>query len=186
VTEIIRAGEKAAALNRRLVAMGFGRLAAAAAVDVHELLEKIADEMRQSPDKPIRVDLELTAEASITQGDEEQLHTALLHLAQTLRDAMPYGGAMTIATRKVTLEPVDCQDRPVPIPPGDYLELTVADRSAVPVPAAVPAGPQHEAAELNLAGVFAAIRAHGGSIELNTPEGQGLACLLLLPLAAQG
>ena len=185
VDEIVKAAKRAAELNRRLVTMGFGRLGATAAVDVHDLLGRVAREMERAPDQPIHVRADLAAASSVARGDEQQLYGALLRLAQTLRDAMPEGGAMAIQTADVTLDALDCETKPFTITPGQYLQVTVADRSAVPVPVALPAGPRHEAAELDLAGVFATIRSHGGSIELDTAEGQGLSCTLLLPLAQE-
>ncbi len=185
VMEIIKAGNRAAEINRRLVTMGFRRLAANTPVDVHKVLHEVASEIQQSPEAPLKVETTYLAAASAVDGDADELHASMLKLAKRLQDAMRHTGILTFQTRNLTLDAIDCEKKPFSITPGAYVEVELASHSVVPVPADQESPRRRGRAELELAGVFAAIRAHRGSIELDNQTSEGLTTVLLLPVAQE-
>src|ERR1051325_5265044 len=69
----------------------------------------------------IRTRFDLHTDGMRALADEVQLEMAILNLAINARDAMPEGGDLVIATRRVRIE-----NNPV-LPPGYYIELSVGD-----------------------------------------------------------
>jgi two-component system cell cycle sensor histidine kinase/response regulator CckA len=58
--------------------------------------------------------------------DASRIEQALVQLAENARDAMPYGGTVTIRTANVTL-PEAVQTVVAVLPPGDYVRIDVID-----------------------------------------------------------
>ena len=123
----------------------------------------------------LRADVEVAPnlwKAEVDAGQIEQVMNALILNA---REAMPHGGSIRISARNVELE-----EKPgLPVAPGRYLEISVADRGI-----GVPEGlmtkifdpyftTKPTASGLGLAISYSIVKKHGGVLllESSTPEG---------------
>jgi PAS domain S-box-containing protein len=115
--------------------------------------------------------------------DENQLENAILNLAINARDAMPSGGTLTISTGLVR-EPGDGD-----VEAGDYAMIAVADtghgmtpeillRAAEPFFSTKPFG---KGTGLGLAQVHGIAHQSGGTVRIESREGEGTIVTLLFP-----
>ncbi|MEO1422942.1 MAG: ATP-binding protein [Pseudomonadota bacterium] len=75
-----------------------------------------------------RVTLSISAEKDVptVRVDERQLEQVIMNLVVNARDAMPYGGSVTLTLRKAQFTEEYCRDRAT-VPPGDYALIEVTD-----------------------------------------------------------
>ena len=116
--------------------------------------------------------------------DENQLENAILNLAINARDAMPDGGTLTIST-----EPGRARRTGSTSTAGDYVCIAVADtgqgmapevaaRATEPFFSTKPLG---KGTGLGLAQVYGIARQSGGTLRIESREGEGTIVRLLLP-----
>ncbi|MBI4903788.1 MAG: response regulator [Acidobacteria bacterium] len=96
---IEKAAERASQLTAQI--LGFARRGHAkrARVDVRQTLNEVADLLRHTVDKNIRLDVQLDGAPAYVMGDSSQLFQVFLNLALNGRDAMPDGGTLTLAAK---------------------------------------------------------------------------------------
>jgi signal transduction histidine kinase len=122
--QALAASERGAKLTGQLLAFSRRQRLEPAAVDVNALVRGLAEILRSTLGGAIAIEIGLAEDLWRGFADATQLELIVLNLAINARDAMPGTGALTIATRNVTLgEPA----RPEEPPPGDYVELSVTD-----------------------------------------------------------
>ncbi|MBD3392853.1 MAG: PAS domain S-box protein, partial [Chitinivibrionales bacterium] len=95
---------RAAALTRQLLAFARRGRLERQAVNVHEAIRETGQMLKQTIDRRIDIQHDIHAKPSLVSADPGQLANALLNLAINARDAMPEGGTLTFATRKVNLQ----------------------------------------------------------------------------------
>ena len=154
-------------------------------VAVSRVLENLRPILRHTLGTGISVELGPCPGDAHALCDENQLENAILNLAINARDAMPDGGTVAISVAIV----------PEPEGPdlagGDYVCLTVADsgigmspevasRAVEPFFSTKPFG---KGTGLGLAQVYGIARQSGGTIRIDSREGQGTSVRLILPLA---
>ena len=119
-------------------------------------------------------------------ADPTQLEVAILNLAINARDAMPDGGVLSFATRKVLVSgDADLED-------GDYLELTISDTGSGMPPEVVerafePFFTTKEVGKgtgLGLSMVYGMARQSGGAARVQSRVGEGTSVSLLFRKAA--
>jgi PAS domain S-box-containing protein len=97
--EIQRAGERAAALTRQLLAFSRRQAAEPRSIDLNRVLDGMLALLAHALGEQIELCAELAAEPVPVRADPHQLEQMILNLAVNARDAMPRGGRLTIATR---------------------------------------------------------------------------------------
>src|SRR6202041_719558 len=118
-----------------------------------------------------------------------QLELALLNLALNARDAMPEGGALTIATAYRSLRPAEAQR--LALPPGDYVTIAVSDAGTgmppeVAAHAFDPFFTTKDAGRgsgLGLSMVYGFVKQSKGHIKLYSEVGHGTSIKIYLPRA---
>ncbi len=121
----IQGAERGATLTRRLLAFARRQDLRLEAVEIQQLVPEMVDFLRQSAGPNISIKVDVPSDTHAVRIDSNQLELALMNLVVNARDAMPKGGSVTIACRNEAEE--DAKDRPIILPPGDYVRISVAD-----------------------------------------------------------
>ncbi len=98
LAEIRRAGERAAALTRRILAFGRDGRADPTLVDMRALVVGAASMLRRLLPETIRLAIEALPAAGHLRADPQQIEHVLMNLVLNARDAMPAGGRITVRT----------------------------------------------------------------------------------------
>lgn len=132
----------------------------------------------------ITLSVSLDETLAIVRADRAQLEQVILNLAINARDAMPSGGVIEIATRNCVLT----ADNPDALPPGEYVQLTVADngigidpetRARIFEPFFTTKG--RRGTRLRLATVYGIVTQSGGAIRCESAKGAGTRFEIVLP-----
>ncbi|CBE70010.1 MAG: PAS domain S-box protein [Candidatus Methylomirabilis oxygeniifera] len=158
-------------------------------LDLDPLLQETMSVLRRTLPETIAIELEPAREPLVVNADGAQVQQILLNLATNARDAMPYGGTLTLRLTPVTLIEASLGGYPERRL-GAFACLTIAD-TGTGIPAAIrdrifePFFTTKEAGHgtgLGLASVYGIAQQHEGWIEVETAEGQGSAFHVFLPL----
>ncbi len=131
--------------------------------------------LRHTTLQKIQVVLDLDERLPVILGAASELGSALMNLSINAVDAMPKGGTLTFRSR--TLE-------------DSWIELAVADTGQGMSPGVLAKAldpffttkPVGKGTGLGLSRVYGTLRAHGGSVEIQSQVGVGTTVVLRLPL----
>ncbi|HJV88768.1 MAG TPA: PAS domain S-box protein [Holophagaceae bacterium] len=143
-------------------------------LDLNALLREEMEILRRTTLQKVDLVLDLDPAAPVLQGERSSLASAIMNLCVNAVDAMPQGGSLTLRTR--CTEP-------------DRVDLTVADtgqgmapeilaRAMEPFFTTKPVG---KGTGLGLAMVYTTVKAHGGTLDIQSRPGQGTSVILHLP-----
>lgn len=180
-----RSVQRGTRLTRQLMTFSRTRVDEGRAVDLRELILGMSDLLDGALPTRVRLTLELPEGDWTTRADPLQCELAVLNAALNSRDAMPEGGELRISLSATRLADGNRHD----LPPGDYLELTVADTGsgmseAVRARAFEPfftTKPVGEGTGLGLAQIYGFARQSHGSVSIDSAAGAGTRLTLLLP-----
>ncbi|MBL0931483.1 MAG: response regulator, partial [Alphaproteobacteria bacterium] len=125
----IHAANRGAELTRRLLAFSRRQTLQPRHVDPNALIDNLTTLFKRTLGANIEVDVRLSADVGGVIVDPAQLESALLNLAVNARDAMPGGGRLTVATRRVELD-ADYASLRADVMPGAYEAISVTDTGA--------------------------------------------------------
>lgn len=122
VENIRHTASRGSRLTQQLLAFASRQPLAAEAIDLRMHLRALTEMLERS----LRADIQLSVTAPeslwFVRADAAQLDVAILNLAVNARDAMPDGGALTIAMRNEVVAPIDSRSSP-----GRFVRIDVAD-----------------------------------------------------------
>jgi CheY-like chemotaxis protein len=124
--EIRKAGERAAALTKQLLAFSRKQVLQPKILDLNEVLAEVDGMLRRTLGEDVTYEAERDPHLWRVLADPGQLQQVLLNLAVNARDAMPEGGVLRIATRNVSLHAANLPEVPK-VAEGDYVLLEVSD-----------------------------------------------------------
>lgn len=126
VEQIRRAGTRAAALTRQLLAFGRRQVMKPTILELGKVVLDMAPMLRRILGGG--VELSLLAPTGIGQvyADAHQLEQIVMNLVVNARDAMPQGGRVSIAVSRLVVGPGEVV-APPDVPPGAYLRLSISD-----------------------------------------------------------
>jgi signal transduction histidine kinase len=173
IDAIKQAAERGRDLTRQLLAFSRRQHLSPVTIDVNALIRDFAPLMRQAVGEAVTLDLALADELLCAHVDPTQLETALLNLAVNARDAMPEGGALTIASgrdgERIAIAVTDT---------GVGMSPEVRDRVFEPFFTTKEVG---KGSGLGLSQVYGFVRQSDGEVRLDTALGKGATFQLLLP-----
>ncbi|HYO15950.1 MAG TPA: ATP-binding protein [Thermoanaerobaculia bacterium] len=189
VEEIQKAGDRAAALARQLLAFGRKQVLQPRVLAPNEVIRSLEPMLRRLIGEHIRLETRLDPAAGVLHVDLGQLEQVILNLVVNARDAMASGGTLLLAT--AGREIVDGEAEKADLPPGSYLELTVADTGTGMPPEVLerlfePFFTTKETGKgtgLGLATVHGIVHQSGGRIRVESAPGRGTRFTVLLPRA---
>jgi PAS domain S-box-containing protein len=190
VDEIMKAGERAGALTRQLLAFGRKQVLHPQPLSLTALVAELQKMLGRLIGEDVQLRTALDAALTPVLADSHQMQQVLLNLVVNARDAMPRGGALTITTGNVALDrPWD--DRQARLAPGRWVMLSVSD-TGIGMPPEIAARvfePFFTTKEpgrgtgLGLSTVYGIVAQSGGQIALETEIGVGTTFRIYLPAA---
>jgi PAS domain S-box-containing protein len=124
--EILKAGDRASALVRRLLAFTRRQSMEPQALDLNAVVKSAEKMLHRLIGEDIEVDTSFDPNLGAVRSDPAQLEQILINLAVNSRDAMPSGGKLIIETANIDLNQAYA-DTHLSVAPGPYVRLTVTD-----------------------------------------------------------
>lgn len=125
----MQSAERAKTLVQRLLAFSRRQPLQPCAVDVASLIHGMAALIDSTLGPQIKVLVEASSDLPAARADPNQLEMALLNLSVNARDAMPYGGTLTISAMRESVRADETvrQSDGAHLKRGHYIRITVTD-----------------------------------------------------------
>ena len=188
ITEIRRAGQRAANLTRQLLAFSRKQVLRPEVVSLNTLLVDVMKLLQRLIGEDIELSLSPDEALGLAKIDPGQFEQAVINLAVNARDAMPHGGTLTIETSNVELDAAYASLHE-DLAPGRYVMVAVSD-SGVGMDEATrthifepffTTKPTGEGTGLGLAMVYGFVKQSGGHVEAYSEPGRGTMFKIFLP-----
>ncbi|MBN1847394.1 MAG: PAS domain S-box protein [Deltaproteobacteria bacterium] len=189
ITEIRKAGLRAAELTRQLLAFSRRQVLHLGPLNLNLALNNLLKMLRRLIGENIELTLHPEEDLWTVNADRGQMEQVLLNLCINARDAMPQGGQLAIETRNVVLGDRYCAQNEA-VEPGRYVRLSVTDSGCgmspeIRMKAFEPFFTTKEKGEgtgLGLATVYGIVRQHNGMIHVYSEIEKGSRFSVYLPV----
>ncbi|HUP40157.1 MAG TPA: response regulator [Vicinamibacterales bacterium] len=188
IEEIRKAGNRAAALTRQLLAFSRRQVLQLRVADFNEIVANVEKLLHRMIGADVELVTELNPEIGHVRVDPGQMEQVLINLAVNARDAMPQGGRLCLRTSdQVFTQPAEVHS--VTMQPGRYLVATVSDTGMgmtseivkqIFDPFFTTKG-VGEGTGLGLSTVYGIVKQSSGYIFVNSEPGRGTAFEIYLP-----
>ena len=171
---VLRATERGRKLVKGLTDFARDRLEDAVPINLNELLVQEAELLNRTTFQRIQVVMQLEEPLPLVLGEPSSLSNVLMNLCVNSIDAMPDGGRLKFGSRSL---------------PGGGVEVHVEDTGQGMTPEVMAKAldpffttkPVGKGTGLGLSVVFGAIKAHGGTVEIDSEPGKGTRISLQFP-----
>ncbi len=191
VDQITHASDRATSLVRQLLLFSRKQPMELKTLDINRIVEDLAKMLRRIIGENIEVELLLSSDLRMVEGDVGSIEQVLMNLVVNARDALPHGGKVTIRTENAGFREDD--DKFPGVEPGEYILLTVEDDGV---------GMDHnvqqhifepffstkareEGTGLGLSVVYGIVQKHEGWINVYSEVGIGTTFKVYLPVASE-
>jgi len=188
IREVRKAGERAAALTRQLLAFSRKQILKPKIVNLNDLVENMQKMVRRLIGENIEFSIFYDTNLKNIFADPGQVEQILLNLIVNARDALPNGGNITVETKQAYLDESYCQ-LSEGLKPGEHAIVSITD-NGIGMSAEIQ---EHifepffttksveKGTGLGLSTVFGIIRQSGGDIHVYSKVGMGSTFKLILP-----
>jgi PAS domain S-box-containing protein len=188
--EVHKAGTRATALTRQLLAFSRKQIIEPTLVDLNVVVADIRGMLERLIGEDINVAVSLKPELPLVEADRGQVEQVIMNLAVNARDAMPEGGTLTIETANVELDEQYARMHSA-VKPGNYVMLTVTDTGTGMTPQVQarlfePFFTTKEPGKgtgLGLASVYGIVTRSGGTVNVYSEIGRGTSFHVYFPRA---
>ncbi len=190
VSLINKSVERAADLSNKLLQFSRRQSIASTAIDVHVVVNETVAILKNTIDKRILIETNLSAESNNVIGDPTQLQSVFLNLSINASHAMESGGVLRIDTQCKDLSVDDCASSSFDLTAGQFIEIVISDTGT-----GIPQDDVEKIFEpyfttkepgkgtgLGLAAVYGSIRQHNGAVSVWSELGKGTVFTILLPV----
>jgi two-component system, cell cycle sensor histidine kinase and response regulator CckA len=186
--EIEKAGDRAAALTRQLLAFSRQQILTPTVLNLNDLVADMEKMLPRLIGEDISVTIAMDAELRSVRADRNQIEQVILNLAVNSRDAMPEGGELRIDTKNVRLDEQYVRVHPG-AKAGNYVRLAVTDSgsgmdSETLAHIFEPFFTTKEMGKgtgLGLATVYGVVKQSGGYVWVDSEPGKGASFQIFLP-----
>jgi PAS domain S-box-containing protein len=124
--EIRKAGERAAALTRQLLAFSRKQMMQPRLLDLNQVVGDMDKMLRRLIGEDIELALQLDPHLGYVKADPGQIEQVIMNLVINARDAMPHGGKLVIETRNVEFKAAHAKTQEE-MNTGSYVKVAVTD-----------------------------------------------------------
>jgi two-component system, cell cycle sensor histidine kinase and response regulator CckA len=188
LTEIKKAGKRAASLTAQLLAFSRRQVVTPQTLDMDTVVSDMDSMLRRLIGEDINLTTKLGVSPGRVKADRGQIEQVILNLAVNARDAMPLGGNLTIETARADVGDT-CVTSQVPVRPGCYVMLLVSDTGhgmdaqtqAHIFEPFFTTKEKDKGTGLGLATVYGIVKQAGGYVWAESAPGRGTTFKILLP-----
>jgi nitrogen-specific signal transduction histidine kinase/ActR/RegA family two-component response regulator len=194
IVEIRKAGHRAAALTRQLLAFSRKELIRPEILDLSQLSMNLEKMLRRLIGEDIELISDYAPDPWQVEADPGQMEQVIMNLSVNARDAMPKGGKLTIEIANVELDEGYFRDHGVEDETGPYVMLAVTDsgigmdketRARIFEPFFTTKEMSHGTG-LGLSTVYGIVKQNKGHLWVYSEEGKGTTLKVYLPKADKG
>jgi two-component system, cell cycle sensor histidine kinase and response regulator CckA len=179
---------RGSSLIRQILSFAKGVEGKRISLQVSHILQEIRQIMGQTLPKSIEIQLDLSSNLWIVEGDVTQLHQVFMNLCVNARDAMSQGGSIIIRAENLELDDTTAHTF-LEAQPGRYIRVTVADTGKGISPENLsrifdPFFTTKDIGKgtgLGLSAVVGIVKSHGGFVDVQSEVNKGSQFSIYLP-----
>jgi signal transduction histidine kinase/CheY-like chemotaxis protein len=188
LSEIAKAGHRAAALTHQMLAFGRRQMLQPVVLDLNEVICEMEGMLRRLVGERTEFALKIEPHLGLVKADPGQIQQVLLNLVVNARDAMPEGGRLLITTANCEIA-IPFVENDEEVRPGSYVSVSVTDSGSgmdsetlkkifEPFFTTKPVG---QGTGLGLSMVFGIVKQSGGHVRVESEPGKGSCFEIRLP-----